>query len=78
MSIQGGEEILLKTQRMKGNTLYINNFNLNRGGMLRSNYPRIKHLQLTVTKKYLELYPPGNVFLFELIESNSKQKVKCK
>lgn len=67
IKVQGDKDMLLKMQKEGCNFLYINNFNLNRGGVLKSNYTRIKDIHITGTKKYLDIYIPGNlVFLFEI------------
>jgi len=36
----------------------INKFNLNKGGVLKSNYNRITEIYITGTKKYLHIYVP--------------------
>ena len=52
--------MLLKIQERVRKHHNINNINLNRGGVLKSNATRIKYIQLTETKKYLDFYTPGD------------------
>jgi len=66
---------MLKIQKRERNSLYINNFNINKGGVLKSNYTRINNIYITGTKKYLYISAPEHlVFCSRRVAFRVKRK----